>query len=302
MSSSDPLCQALGTTWWLELFIDITPAAHAAVCDDLIAYINQFEIHYSRFKADSWVVQLNRERVLKHPNPEFVRILQFGQTLYQETDGAFNILLGKHLELRGYDTAYSLTPSPEPTTTPHPLHDLRITPEQITLQHGAVDLGGFGKGYLIDLIAERLRSVHDCDAFLINGGGDMYATYNPHEPITIYLEHPLKPGHFLGTTTLLHEAFAASSPHRRSWTHHNKTYTHLVNTAIDHTQHPHPDATFIKHPSTSKADGLATTLLLSPPPLRDTYIAQQSLAVVEYTATTNTVYASPHFKPLSLYS
>lgn len=303
MLDQQPLCQALGTTWWLEVFTALTPAAHAAVCNDLVAYINQFEDRYSRFKSDSWVGQLNRERVLMHPDPEFTALLVRGQQLYQQTDGVFNMLLGTHLENRGYNKDYTFTPVPEPTHTPNPTSDIHISPERITLDQGAVDLGGFGKGYLIDLLAQRLVERHSCPAFLINGGGDIYATENPHEPITIYLEHPRKAGHFLGQTTLTHEAFAASSPHRRSWTHRDTMYTHLVDVSPQMSTEPtRPDATFIKHSSTATADAFATTLLLTTGAGRQTLIENNNLAVVTYQTETNHLFQSPAFRPLSLYS
>lgn len=303
MTNDQPLCQALGTTWWLELFTDITPAAHAAVCDDLLAYINRFEANYSRFKNDSWIGTLNQTREILNPNPELLQILRFGQQLYRQTNGVFNMLLGTHLENRGYDKEYSFRPTPEPTYTPNPLTDLQLDPERITLNQGAVDLGGFGKGYLIDLLAQRLCEHHRYPAFLINGGGDMYATENPNEPITIYLEHPLKPGYFLGNTTLQHEAFAASSPHRRTWTHQNTSYNHLVDVSTQsHHSVIRPDATFIKHTSATTADALATTLLLTDAAKRLTLIDDQELAVVTYHVETNRLFRSPAFAPLSLYS
>jgi thiamine biosynthesis lipoprotein ApbE len=87
--------------------------------------------------------------------------------MYEKTGGIFNILVGEVLEHRGYDAKYSLAPqtNQEPIP-PSPLSALTITPKKITLKAGQIDLGGFGKGYAIDLLAKRLQEKHGFEYFL----------------------------------------------------------------------------------------------------------------------------------------
>lgn len=56
----------------------------------------------------------------------------------------------------------------------------------------------------------------------------MYATSNNGEPIKIFLEHPTRAGRAIGRTTLLNQAFAASSSQRRRWQTDNGETHHIV--------------------------------------------------------------------------
>jgi len=295
--TSTPLCQALGTTWWLELPTSLTATAHQAITTDIIHCITAFEANYSRFQATSFISQLNSTGELQHPSPECVAALEYGQTLYSKTDSLFNMLIGTHLVKRRYDNNYSLTPTPEPTQLPNPLTDLQISAEKITLRNGAVDMGGYGKGYLIDQLADRLAGQHELSHFLINGGGDMYAKTLPDSPVTIYLAHPTETNLAVASTTLQNEAFAASSPHLRSWTHRGKDYNHLVQT---HTDAPTKlvDGVFIKADQAASADALATTLLLLNPADITAFCSSRQLAAAWYDVATAKLTATPTFLPL----
>lgn len=295
--TSDALCHALGTTWWLELPATLTATERTTIETDVIEYIKQFEADYSRFLPTSLVSQLNDTGQLKHPSPAFVALLTYGQTLYTQTDGLFNILIGTHLVKRGYDSSYSFTPQPEPTILPNPTTDLHIADDCITLEQGTVDVGGFGKGYLIDLLADRLSTAHQLTTFLINGGGDMYAKTVPGEPTTVYLAHPRNPALALASTTLDNGAFAASSPHLRSWTHQGQVYNHLV-----HSTNTNPgDSVFTKASTAALADALATTLLLLDPEPALAYCTTHQVAAAFYHTNDARLVTTPSFTPLQTY-
>jgi thiamine biosynthesis lipoprotein len=182
-------------------------------------------------------------------------LLTLGQDLYKHTDGIFNFLLGDVLAARGYGQARPGVRAHDTDTTPppNPTTDIHISPNLVTLAHGSVDLGGFGKGFLIDQLSVVLETFNVTE-FVINGGGDLYGTSDNGSPITVYLEHPTKPATYLGTTTLYHQGFAASSPHKRVWTHHNETHTHFVGS--------HARASFVKTSRAALADGFATAVAI----------------------------------------
>jgi thiamine biosynthesis lipoprotein len=253
---------ALGTQWWIEIFSDISPEQIEIIKVDLTTTISDFENKYSRFKSDSLLSQLNTEGLINNPDREFVNILTYGQSLYTKTDGKFNILIGEELIARGYDAEYSFKTKPSPTKIPNPLTDLVITDSKIELKAGSVDIGGFGKGYLIDLLAERLKKHFNIEEFLINGGGDIYTTSENGQPITIHLEHPTEAGTYVGTTTLQNQGFAASSPHKRKWKINDKTYNHIVGGSDRDLQ---IDGVFVKANTATEADSIATTSLLLNP-------------------------------------
>ncbi|MBP6923989.1 MAG: FAD:protein FMN transferase [Candidatus Pacebacteria bacterium] len=221
--------EAIGTHFWIEIFDEISDEELKATQGRLELLSSVFNQEYSRFRPDSFISELNRERILQNSTKECRDLLSLGKELYTQTEGVFNILTGHILEARGYDAEYSFKAREgvETLTMCNPLTDLNISKSEITLSCGNVDIGGYGKGYLIDKLARNLRG-HGIKYFLVNGGGDMYGTSNHDEPIEIYLEHPTEDKKYLTKTTLLNQGFAASSPFKRQWKHDEKTYTHIV--------------------------------------------------------------------------
>ena len=254
---------ALGTRFYVEIHDVLTHSTAEKISASIYQLLNQFEKRYSRFLFDSIVSTLNRERTFLHPDQEFITLLEYGRSLTARTQGLFNILLEGTLSGRGYDTMYSFIPNiTEVTKQPNPLTDLDISLTAITLYNGSLDLGGFGKGYVIDMLARHLQETYNLRYFLINGGGDMYATSNQGEPFTIYLEHPFEPETYIGTTEILNQGFAASSPHKRSWIHDGKTYHHIVNTTTSNDLTTNCDATFVTAHTCVEADAFATISLM----------------------------------------
>lgn len=249
---------AIGTRWWIEIFDVIDEKTLTVVADHGERFAKTFESNYSRFKSDSLLSVLNRERTLQNPSLEFQTLLTCGKAFYLRSNTVFNFLSGHHLEARGYDASYSFTIKADYQNLPvcTPVSDLEISNELITLHCGNLDIGGYGKGYLIDLLVDLLRS-YNLEYFLINGGGDMYATSNQGKPIEIYLEHPTSPGEYLMKTTLENQGFAASSPFKRQWVHESKVYTHIISQTT-----PEPLSSFIKAKTACDADAFATSALL----------------------------------------
>lgn len=268
---------ALGTAWWVEANLS---GAHQGehLRTLLVAHLNQFEGRYSRFRTDSLVGRLNHERVLYAPDADLQEILRFGQSLYERTAGTFNFLLGDVLTARGYGKGRQDAVSDD--TTPHPRIDLSISPEHIRLERGSVDLGGFGKGYVIDELASILRREGVTD-FLINGGGDLYGTSDDGKPITIFLEHPTAPGIYLGTTGLYHQGFAASSPYKRVWKHGDTEHSHIVGDT--------EFATYVVAKSAALADAFATAALLLPEDTLMTCANSESFGFARFSPQTSTL-------------
>lgn len=283
---------ALGTRWWIEIFDDISDVKRAAIVNGGALLLSEFEQRYSRFRPDSLISQLNLTGVLINPPSEFINLLTYGITLFDRTQGKFNVMIGEKLSAHGYDSTYSFVGKAFKTPLPSPHNSLTITPEQITLHTGQVDIGGFGKGYVIDLLAEYLQNQHQLSYFLINGGGDMFATSENDQPIIIYLEHPTEPNTYIETTTIRNQGFAASSPHKRTWKTDGKVYSHII-TESDSLLIA--DATFIKAPTARDADAFATVALIIPPDQFEAIASTERLGVATFTLAENTLYRDTNF-------
>lgn len=270
---------ALGTYWWIEIWDDVGHQRCQDIREHIINEAARFEAKYSRFLPHSVISELNRQRTLAL-DEESLAMIRYGIDLFERSNGVFNILVGHILEARGYDQHYSLTDSGSQTlTVGNPSQDIVFDGNVASLKHGNLDIGGYGKGWLIDGLHKQLQQL-GITQFLINGGGDIYVTHQHHQPVTIYLEDPLNPEKIVGKTPLKHRAFAASSPHKRAWSvkqHINNQemvshQTHIVS------QHAVKDVIYLTAPTAVDADAFATTLLQT-----DTLATQKLLAANDLT-------------------
>jgi thiamine biosynthesis lipoprotein len=248
---------ALGTHWWIEVFDDISTERRDGISDSITTLLSSIENRFSRFRDDSLVGTLNRERTIVTTEPDLKVLIGYGRDMYRKTKGAFNILVGDALVARGYDSNYSLVAQERAVEIGNPLIDIDSLDNTWHLSVGLLDLGGIGKGWAIDQIAELLRNEGIVE-FLINGGGDMYGTSEHGKPITIYLEHPTLKDIYLGTTTIHNQGFAASSPHKRRWKTSQGEMGHIIGEV------PNIDASFVIADDAVTADMHATTALLLP--------------------------------------
>ena len=256
MEKIGPL-EKLGTIWWFELY-DATPDSVSETETSLVAEMDRFEETYSRFIPSSEISKLNKNKTLLNPKTELLDMLRLAEQAYKETDGVFNIAVKKHLDSIGYNAKYSFVEQKDVAQVPDLTDVLKFNDEKVEILNDAeIDLGGLGKGYLIDLLAEKLVEELGCTEFLINGGGDMYATHHNGKPIQIGLKHPTE-DELIGSTNLMNKGFAASSPSARQWTtKQGEARNHLVG-------NDKPSPTYITAPSTVEADIWATSLSIKP--------------------------------------
>lgn len=218
---------ALGTRWWFDLF-DAPEAKEKEITDHITHRLTTFEQQYSRFISASLIGILNTTGTLQNPPEELIALLQFGQKLYRDTKGMFNFLSAHTQVARGYGAAQTVR-SDGDSAPANPDIDLSINKKQITLRRGAIDLGGFGKGWLIDEIADMLQTDLGIHHFLINGGGDIYATTLPdNTPIDIFIEHPTSKKHSIAKVPLTNQGFAGSGTYKRRWHSGEETQHHII--------------------------------------------------------------------------
>lgn len=229
--------------------------------------INDFEQTYSRFRDDSLVAHIAAARGGgRFRFPEDSRVLfDLYDRLYEATGGAVDPLVGRSLELLGYDATYSLTPATpavreaEALARPKWSSDvIREGTAVVTHAPLVVDVGAAGKGYLVDLVSEILRTAGVTD-FLIDGSGDL--RHSGQSPIRVGLEHPFDPTLVIGVSNLRDVALCASAVNRRAWA---DGLHHVLDARTGNPVH-HVVATWVVAADAATADGLATALFVTAP-------------------------------------
>jgi thiamine biosynthesis lipoprotein len=169
--------EAMATTF--ELLIvheDEHYAGQAAVA--AFDEVDRLERELSRFLENSDVTRINN---LPANQPlqlglDTFECLKIAQRVYAETNGAFDITIGTLLKCWRNDDGTPRKPSPSQIDyarmhTGTNLIQLNESEHTITLSAGGIrfDLGGIGKGYAVDRVAELLRD-WSIDVALISGG------------------------------------------------------------------------------------------------------------------------------------
>lgn len=255
--------QALGTHWWIEIWDQIEEHELKKIAHALYDITANFEKKFSRFQTTSLIAQLNQNRELNTLDAEFIEIIKYGQSLFKRTDGIFNMLTGNVLEVRGYGTISTTEKQKLDEKPGNPLKDIIFTNEGVQLlRHSHLDIGGFGKGWLIDKLAKHMTQEFQCQGFLINGGGDIYATHQNKNPVEIFKEDPNNTQKITNSIHIKNQGFAGSSPHKRTWKNYNaegktQIYNHIVTTPSSHLN----DGAHVVANSAVEADAFATTLL-----------------------------------------
>ncbi|MBH5143795.1 FAD:protein FMN transferase [Rhodococcus erythropolis] len=253
--------KAIGTDWAITTENPVLDGLRQRIG----ALTEDFDHVWSRFRADSLITRIaHAENGGQYEFPECdVALFELYDRLVAATGGAVDPLVGRDLELLGYDADYTLAPDEvgiaRRQRREYWLSDIDRTESTITtVRPVVIDVGAAGKGHLVDLIAQTLLDV-GIGAFLVDGSGDV--RHCGPEPLTVGLAHPSLPGRVIGTVPLRNAALCASATTRRAW---GKGLHHVLD---GRTRQPVTDviATWVMAADAATADGLATALFVSAP-------------------------------------
>lgn len=168
--------------------------------------------------------------------PGMIPIIQDATRLSEQSGGLFNPAIGNLIRLWGFqnDEFQPVRPDPaeiEKLLRANPkMSDIVIEGIEFHSKNPAVrvDLGGYAKGYALDVAADYLRSQGVRNA-LINIGGNIIALgKHGKRPWQVGIQHPRKPGAI--ATLELHdgEAIGTSGDYQRYFELDGKRYCHII--------------------------------------------------------------------------
>lgn len=139
----------------------------------------RIDCKFSRYRTDSVVHALhaNRGRPFR-VDEETARLLDYGAALWKLSEGRFDLTSGVLREAWSFDEG---PVTADPARIPALLERIgwqrvRWDAPWITLPDGMeIDLGGIGKEYAVDRVADWIAARTDCPV-LVNFGGDLRAT------------------------------------------------------------------------------------------------------------------------------
>jgi thiamine biosynthesis lipoprotein len=221
---------AMGT----EVEVMAAPALPPGAVDRVRALFCAVESRLSRFKPDSELSCLNRAAGQPfRASALLAAVLSDAIDASRRTGRLVNPLLLSQIEAAGYtETIESVRGSVRQRAASAPCApdwEIRLEPDgtvAIPLGTG-VDLGGFAKGWTVDLASERMAPA---DNWLINAGGDLLARGEGPDGggWTVGVEDPFAPDRCVATLAVRNGAVATSSTMRRRWWTQEGDAHHLI--------------------------------------------------------------------------
>lgn len=227
---------ALGSTAYITLVA--TPVVAEPLFAELWRQIDKFEQRFSRFLPSSELSQLNAAAGEWHPvSADFLALLQTVRSWSDRTSGLYNPLILPALQRAGYKGSW---PSPQ---TPNRLtnyeqrsiadwHSLELSGSTARIPaNTALDLGGIGKGYLLDQLGAYLAKQNTTNYWLSLGGDVLCSGHDLHEqPWSIGIQNATGEPQPVATATPTDSpyAIATSGITKRQGTHAGSMWHHLI--------------------------------------------------------------------------
>jgi len=202
-----------------------------------VRWVAAFEARYSRFRPSSLVGRINaaagKEWVAI--DAEMDQFLDLSGSLYQLSSGVLDITALPVMQLWDYKAACPRIPSDQEIASALRLTGLNKVerrPGFVRLPEVgmAIDFGGWGKEYAVDMVTQIARC-HGLSRALIDFGHDLYALGSaPSKPAWhIGLEDPAQPGVACWASIAARDcAVASSGDYLRGFTLNGRRFGHIV--------------------------------------------------------------------------
>jgi thiamine biosynthesis lipoprotein len=249
------------------------PAALHRVLVEGFAAVDVLDGRWSLYRPDSELSRLNREAAPGTDiaiEPDLCELLEASAEVHRMTAGAFDITVGPLVRLWGFLDGRPHWPRPEELHACRGrvgLEKVDLDPVLRTLRFRRpgmeLDLGGIAKGYVVDLLAARLRGA-GVERFLVDfGGSSQYAAGCPPGQAGWYLYiRPTWDDRLPMRKIVARDlSMSTSGNDQRFWVHEGEIYGHVLD---PRTGRPtsHRGSVSVTAPSATLSDALSTAFLV----------------------------------------
>lgn len=236
------------------------------------ARLRELESWWSRFLDDSDITIANRAAgtpVVVHGDT--LAVVARALDAWRQTEGRFDITVLPALLDVGYThSAVDQSAAPSvPGSRVGMSAWVRVDYERSTLTvpaQSAIDLGGIGKGFAADIVAEELVEQGATGA-LVNVGGDLRTAGRPSDDESWYLgiEDPRHPPQHLAVLRLHEGGVATSGTTVRTWTDaQGRSVHHLIDPATNRSADHQVLTATVLAADAATAEAFATSSMMMP--------------------------------------
>ena len=217
-----------------EILVRCDTASEARELASLACVETQrIERKFSRYLDDNVVYAINHsEGTRVAVDEEALRLLRYAGQCYELSEGRFDITSGVLRRAWTFD-GRTVVPDEEKIASLRQnvgWHRVQLDDSGVRLSRGMeIDLGGVGKEYAVDRVADLLRSSSG-EALLVNFGGDIRAVAGAKDarPWTIGIETPGRERSALGQIEIVDGGVATSGDSRRFCVVDGKRLGHIL--------------------------------------------------------------------------
>lgn len=203
----------------------------------VVEWVSAFEAKYSRFRPTSLVSRINDAagRAWVEIDADMEQMLALGDALFATTGGVLDPTSLPLLRLWNWKAEHPTIPSEAQIAAARRLvgwSKVQGAPGKIFLPEPgmALDFGGFGKEYAVDIVAHLARQ-HGITTALVDFGRDVYALGRPPVRVAWHLglEDPRRPGATWGSIAVRDgRGVASSGDYVRCFMHNGRRYGHII--------------------------------------------------------------------------
>ncbi len=211
--------------------------ADKSIIDDCFSMIAEYEQIFSYNRSDSELSRLNQSAFNNPVNvsDELFDIVYRSLEYCEKTDGAFDIGLGKLIDIWENASAAEIPPTEEELSDfigfnayKHIIADDTEKTIMFTDERVSVHLGACAKGYLEDVALMFLKNNGVKSAVLDFGGSIAVLGDKAGEPFVIGISDPVKDGSLVGTVLLSDKTVVTSGDYRRYFVYDGIRYHHIL--------------------------------------------------------------------------
>lgn len=289
-----------------DIFVKVVSRHHDASrmeadVETALGMFREFESRFSRFRPDSELSVLNAGSGMD-VSPELFSLLERSAGWFRETGGVFDPSVLPSLEAEGYGSSFGSEGFGAAHIGEGGAQRSRL--DEVTLGPGRsvrkppslrIDLGGIGKGYIVDRVAEFLARTYE--HVFVDAGGDI-RTYGVdagagYDFWAVDVGDPSGAEDSLATLLLRDRAVATSGTYRRRWTVSGSERHHLIDPKTGHSAETDLAAVTVVAESAEQAEVFSKTLCILGLERGRHYAETNRLPALFVTRDGHTIYTGP---------